>query len=179
MIVEALNYGQVIRYERRNGQTSLRVFRRPYDAGQTSLVHTWLPINIALDASRQRLFCSFSGFRPRLLPRHIAQAYRERVIDPQRIRYVPPLLMRMDATTLEPDYSKRRDYLSYAEPMAMCVVGDVARGYVCTFSPEIGLRIYRADDLSHMVGHAVSAQLHHWKDSHFRPEPAHLVFVSS
>lgn len=177
MVVEALNYGQVIRYEQRNGACSLRTFRRPYDPGRTSLGHSWLPINIALDASRQRLFCSFGGFRPRLLPRHIAQAYPDRVVDPQGIRYVPPLLMRMDASTLEPDYSDRRDYLSYAEPVAMCVVGSADCGYVCTFSPEVGLRIYRASDLSHMVGHAVSAQLWHWKDSHFRPDPAHMLFI--
>lgn len=177
MVVEALNYGQVIRYERRGSRCSLRVFRRAYDPSRTSLGHSWLPINIELDASRQRLFCTFSGFRPRLLPRHIARAYPERTVDPHNIRYVPPLLLRLDAATLEPDYGARRDYLSYAEPIAMCVAGNVADGYVCTFSPEVGLRVYRADDLTHMVGHAVSAALWHWEDSHFRPDPAHLVFV--
>jgi hypothetical protein len=177
MIVEAINYGQVIRYEQRGGKYSLQTFKRPYDPGKTSLGHTWLPINIELDASRQRLFCSFSGFRPRLLPRRIVNAYPDKAVDPQSIRYVPPLLMRFNAATLEPEYSGRRDYLSYAEPIAMCVIGDAVSGYVCTFSPEIGLRIYRADDLSYMVGHAVSAQLWHWNDSHFRPDPAHLVFI--
>jgi len=33
MTVEALNYGMVLRYERKQGQTSLRTFSRPYDPG--------------------------------------------------------------------------------------------------------------------------------------------------
>ena len=177
MIVEGINYGQVIRYEQRNGQRSLRVFKRDYDSYHTSLGHTWLPINIELDASKKHLFCSFAGFHPRLLPKHIATAYAGKTVNPDRIRHVPPLLMRFDAQTLEPAYGKQRDYLSYAEPIAMCVVGEASKGWVCTFSPEVGLRIYRADDLSHMVTHAVSAQLQHWEDTHFRPDPAHMVFV--
>lgn len=177
MIIEAMNYGQVIRYEQRNGKRSLKVFKRGYDCGRTSLGHTWLPINIELDASREHLFCSFAGFHPRLLPKHVADAYPGRVVDPEKIRYVPPLLMRFDARTLKPAYGKQRDYLSYAEPMAMCVVGAVGSGFVCTFSPEVGLRIYRAEDLSSMMVHAVAANLLHWKDTHFRPDPAHMVFL--
>ena len=177
MIVEALNAGQVIRYERRGGSCELKVFRREYDCSRTSLGHTWLPINIELDRSREHLFCSFAGFHPRLLPQHIFTAYQNRAIDPTRIRYVPPLLMRFDARTLEPASGTQRDYLSYGEPVAMCVVGEVGRGWVCTFSPEVGLRIYPSDDLSQMVAHAVSAELEHWEDSHFRPDPAHMLFV--
>ncbi|WP_410574311.1 M67 family metallopeptidase [Amycolatopsis sp. cmx-4-61] len=163
MIVEALNYGLVLRYEWRNGQAKINTFARPYDPGRTSLGHTWLPINIQLDPAGRRLFCSFSGFRPRLLPRHIAGAYPGRVVELDTIRHVPPLLMRLDAATLEPDSDGGRGHLSYAEPIAMIVAGDGAAAsghdYVCTFSPEIGLRIYDADDLGHMLCHAEAPQL--------------------
>lgn len=177
MIIEPLNYGLLLRYERRGGRHTVRTFSRPYNPGQTSLGHTWLPINMALDSTGRRVFCSFNGFHPRLLPRHVAAAYPELAVDPAAIRYVPPLLMRFDAETLEPDYDSRRRHLSYAEPVAMTVVGDGQTDFVCTFSPETGLRIYPADDLMRMVGHAVSASLMHWKDSHFRPEPAHMQFT--
>ena len=177
MTVEALNVGQVIRVERRRSEVTIKRFKRAYDAGRTSLGHTWLPINIQLDASRENLFCSFAGFRPRLLPRHIASAYPKRAIDPRNIRYVPPLLMRFDAKSLEPAYSKRPDYLAYGEPIAMCVVGDCESGYVCTFSPELGVRIYRAGDLSAMEAHVTAHPLWHVNDSHFRPTPPHVVFV--
>ncbi|HZM75862.1 MAG TPA: hypothetical protein VFC19_09060 [Candidatus Limnocylindrales bacterium] len=177
MIVEALNYGLVIRYEWRQGVADLRTFRRPYDPGRTSLGHSWLPINIQLGPDGKRLFCSFSGFRPRLLPHHIAVAYPDRVVDHTTIRSVPPLLMRMDAETLKPDVQGGRGHLSYAEPMAMVVTGTAAQSYVCTFSPESGLRIYDADNLGKLLCHAESPQLMHWKDTHFRPDPAHLAFV--
>jgi len=177
MIVEALNYGMVIRYERHGGQASLRKFKRPYVPSMTSLGHSWLPINIMLDPAKRRLFCTFSGFRPRLLPRHIAAAYPNRLVDPATIRNVPPLLMRFDASTLEPEYDQNRGHLSYSEPIAMTVAGDGKTDYVCTFSPEIGLRIYLADDLNRMICQAESPSLLHWQDSHFRPEPAHMQFV--
>jgi hypothetical protein len=177
MVVEPFNYGLLLRYERRNGNTKVQTFSRPYSPGQTSLGHTWLPINIQLDSARQSLFCTFSGFHPRLLPRHIAAAYADLVVDAATIRYVPPLLMRFDADTLEPDYDRQRRHLSYAESVAMSVVGDGNSDYVCTFSPELGLRIYPAGDLTRIVCHAVSASLMHWKDTHFRPEPAHMQFV--
>ena len=86
MTVEALNFGHVIRYERRNGRTSLKTFSRWYDPSNTSFGHSWLPINIELDPRGDYLFCSFFGFRPRLLPRHIARAYRDLHIDPRTIR---------------------------------------------------------------------------------------------
>jgi hypothetical protein len=177
MIVEALNYGLVIRYEWRNGVARITTFSQAYEPSRTSLGHTWLPINIQLDASRRRLFCSFSGFRPRLLPRHIADAYSNRIVDPDAIRYVPPVIMRLDAQTLRPDVSGRRSHISYAEPMAMTLAGSDDQEYVCTFSPEVGLRIYDADDLGTLLCHAESPQLMNWRDSHFRPDPAHMVFV--
>lgn len=178
MTVEALNYGMVIRYERRNGETSLRTFSRPYDSGNTSLGHSWLPINIELDPIGQRLFCSFSGFRPRLLPQHIAKAYPEHSVKPSAIRYVPPLLARFNAATLEIDHDRNRGHLSYAEPIAMTVVGNKSESYVCTFSPEVGLRVYPADDLSAMICHAVAPEFMNWGETHFRPDPAHIQFTS-
>ena len=177
MIVEALNYGLVLRYERRGGEVSLRTFSRPYVPGRTSLGHSWLPINIGIASSGRRLFCTFNGFRPRLLTRHVAAAYPHLVVDEQAVRYVPPLLMRFDAETLMPDYDAKRRHLSYAEPMPLAIASDGDRDWVCTFSPELGLRIYDGDDLSMTVGHAVSHGLLTWKDSHFRPEPAHMEFV--
>lgn len=177
MIVEPLKHGLVIRYERRNRSFKLKKFSRAYDYGRTSLGHSWLPINIELDPSRRHLFCTFAGFRPRLLPMHIASAYKGRAVNPETIRYVPPVLMRFSAEDLVPEYDGRRSYLSYAEPIAMTVAGDKSKSYVLTFSPEIGLRIYPADDLSYMTCHAVSAQLMNWEDSHFRPDPAHMGFI--
>jgi hypothetical protein len=177
MIVEAINHGLVIRYQRRQGRFKIKTFSRAYDYGMTSLGHSWLPINIKLGSSKRHLFCTFSGFRPRLLSSHIAKAYKNRAVDPASIRYVPPLLMRFNADTLEPDYDKRRSYLSYAEPIAMTLAGEGAAEFLCTFSPEAGLRIYPADDFNYMVGHATSAQLMNWKDSYFRPDPAHMEFV--
>jgi hypothetical protein len=59
----------------------------------------------------------------------------------------------------------------------MTVVGDQSESYVLTFSPEVGLRIYPAGDLSYLTCHAVSAQLMNWEDSHFRPDPAHMGFI--
>ncbi len=177
MIIEAFNYGEVIRYCRRGGAWSMRTFRRPYLPGKTSMGHSWLPINVQLDSSRQRLFCSFSGFRPRLLPRHVARAYEGQVADLTQIRYVPPLLMRFDATSLEPDTDPKRRHLSYAEPVAFTVVGDGGSDFVCTFAPDVGLRIYDADDLTTAVAYAVAGELMTYGDTHFRPMPAHMQFV--
>jgi hypothetical protein len=87
-------------------------------------------------------------------------------------------MMRLDSESLLPDYDRRRSYISYGEPVAMCVIGDRDNGHVCTFSPEEGLKVYRADDFNEMVCHAVSHELLHWEDTHFRPDPAHMVFVS-
>jgi hypothetical protein len=177
MIVEPLNYGSVIRYERREGASAMGVFTRGYDAGYTSLGHSWLPINIELDGPRKLLFCSFAGFHPRLLPRHIAAAYPNIAVNPQRIRYVPPLLMRFNAETLEPEYERDRSYLSYAEPVAFAAAGEGSKDYICTFSTEIGLRVYAAHDFSCILCHGVSPHLMNWRDTHFRPDPAHMAFT--
>jgi hypothetical protein len=85
MIVEPINYGLLLRYERRHGQDSVRCFRRPYDPGATSLGHTWLPINMELDSTRERLFCTFNGFHPRLATRHVAAAYPDLAVEPATI----------------------------------------------------------------------------------------------
>jgi hypothetical protein len=177
MIIEPFNLGQVIRYARRDGGYSLTSFSRPYAPGRTSLGHSWLPINVQLDASRERVFCSFAGFHPRLLPKHVARAYEGLVADMSGIRFVPPLIMRMDARTLEPDYDVKRRHLSYAESIAFTVVHGDGADYVCTFAPDVGLRIYQADDLTTMVGTALSAELMTYGDTHFRPTPAHMQFV--
>jgi hypothetical protein len=176
MTVEALNYGLVFRYERVDGQHTLRTFSRPYDPKRTSLGHSWLPINIELNSTREFLFCSFAGFRPRLLPRHVAAAYGDAVVDVHRIRHVPPLLMRFRARDLAPDFDNDRTYLSYTEPIAFAVAGHAPDEFVWTFSPEIGLKLYRSDDLSQVLCHAVSPYLMNWRDSHFRPDPAHMVY---
>jgi hypothetical protein len=177
MIVEPINVGKVIRYEHRPGRYDIKVYANSYDYGRTSLGHTWLPINIELDSSRRALYCTFHGFNPRLLPRHIAAGYPERVVRHESLRPIPSVMMRFDAETLCPDYDRRRSYISYGEPVAMSVVGDRDTGYVCTFSPEEGLKVYRAGDFNEMVCHAVSHELLHWEDTHFRPDPAHMVFV--
>jgi hypothetical protein len=177
MIVEPFNFGQIIRYSRQGGRNALTTFARPYIPGKTSLGHTWLPINIQLDFRRQRLFCSFAGFHPRLLPKHVAAAYEGLVADVSQIRYVPPLLMRFDAAGLTPDTDPKRRHLSYAESPAFTLVGDSGGDFVCTFAPEVGLRIYNADDLTTMVAYGVAAELMTYRDTHFRPAPAHMQFV--
>jgi hypothetical protein len=178
MSIEPFNFGQVIRYSRRGGTNSISTFSRPYAPGKTSLGHSWLPINVQLDSSRERVFCSFAGFRPRLLPRHVARAYEGLVADLSQIRYVPPLLMRFDAASLEPDIDSKRRHLSYAESIAFTVIKGDRSDYVCTFAPDVGLRIYDADDLTTMIGTALSAELMTYDDTHFRPTPAHMQFVS-
>lgn len=177
MIIEPFNLGQVIRYAQRGGRSSLTTFSRAYAPGRTSLGHTWLPINVQLDSSKERVFCSFAGFHPRLLPRHVARAYEGLVTDVSNVRFVPPLLMRMDARTLEPDFDSKRRHLSYAESIAFTVVYGDDADYVCTFAPDVGLRIYDADDLTIMIGTALSAELMTYRDTHFRPMPAHMQYV--
>lgn len=177
MIIEPFNLGQVIRYSQRGGKSSLTTFSRAYAPGRTSQGHSWLPINVQLDSSKERVFCSFAGFHPRLLPKHVARAYEGLVADMSQIRFVPPLLMRFDARTLEPDLDAQRRHLSYAESIACTLVPGENGDYVCTFAPDVGLRIYHADDLTTMVGTALSAELMTYGDTHFRPTPAHMQFV--
>ncbi len=178
MTVEALNVGTVIRVTYRNGKTEIKRFRRAYNAGRTSLGHTWLPINIQLDTSRKALFCTLSGFRPLLLPLQWGQAYPGRVVDANSVYYVPPALFRLDAESMKPDFRESLSHISYAEPIAMCVVGSVEKGFVCTFSPEFGSRVYRASDLSRMVAHVTAHPIWHFAYTHFRPTPAHMEFVA-
>jgi hypothetical protein len=177
MVIEALDYGLVLRYELRPGMRSVKTFARPFDPCNTEAGHSWLPINLAIDSRGDRVFGTFSGFHPRLLPKHVADAYPGRHVNPLAIRYVPPLLLRFDAATLKPDCDQKRRHLSYAEPIAMTVVGDGTRDFVCTFSPEVGLRIYDANDLSAVIGHATCHELWNWQETHFRPDPAHMQFV--
>ncbi len=35
-----------------------------------------------------------------------------------------------------------------------------------------------ADDLTPVIRHAVCVELWSWRDSHFRPDPAHMQFIS-
>ncbi len=177
MTVEAINIGKLLRYERRNGTYEMRTYERAYDPNRAVLGHTWLPINIQLDASRKQLFCNFSGFNPRLLSAHIAKAYPGMAVDPERVREVPPLLMRFEAAHLEPEYESDGAHLSYQEPLAMTVIGDSSRGYVCTFSPDQGLRVYRANDLTRTIYTAHSPGLNRPGNAYFRPQPPHMVFV--
>ena len=177
MVAEPFNYGCVLRYERLDGQHKLDIFERPYDAARASEGHTWLPINVQTDAAQQAVYCSFAGFRPRLLPQHVFGAYSDIAVDPTRVRYVPPLIMRLDAQTLEPQRVKGRGHVTYAEPLAMTVIGDCEFGYLCTFSPEQGLRVLCAADMNRVVAYAVNHELWHWNDLHFRPDPPHMVHV--
>jgi hypothetical protein len=179
MTVEAINIGKLLRYERRNGQHTIRTYERAYDPGSSQLGHTWLPINIQLDGSRKELYCNFSGFQPRLLSSHIARAYPGMVVDPESVRRAPPLLMRFDVGRLEPQYETGNSYFNYQEPLAMAVVGTYSQGWVCTFSPERGVRVFRADDLSRTTCTASSAELSRPDEMHFRPQAHHMVFAAS
>jgi hypothetical protein len=177
MITEAMNVGSLVRYERSGGEYKIKTFRRPYVAGRSSRGHSWLPINIEIDGAGKHLYCTFAGFRPRLLPAHVASAYTDRVVEAAEIRDVPSLLMRFDADTLEPTTAADRSYLSYNESLAIAVVGDTPSGHVLSFSPEFGLRIYQAADLSRLVAHGIGHEMWHVGDTHFRTAPAHMAFV--
>jgi hypothetical protein len=177
MITEPFNFGSVLRYARTSEGYQIKIFERPYDARYASEGHTWMPINIEADPSGETVYCSFAGFRPRLLSRHIAAAYVDLGIDPGKVRYVPPLIMRLDSKSLLPQRVPRRGHLAYAEPIAMSLIGDCETGYLCTFSPEQGFRVLQAADLNEVVGYAVNHDLWHWNDTHFRPDPPHMVHV--
>ena len=86
---------------------------------------------------------------------HLAR-YPGRSVNARTVYYVPPALMRLDANRLEPDLRGQLSHISYAEPIAMCVIGSVEDGFVCTFSPELGLHVSRASDLSVMVAHVTA-----------------------
>jgi len=178
MTVEPFGVGKIVRFDATGDFPSKIELVRPYDHGRVADGHTWLPINLSLDSTDERLFASFAGFRPRLLPQHIAVAYPGLAIPVSEAGYVPPLLMRLDAKTLQPDRSTPHG-LSYAEPIAFAVVQADGRDYVCTVSTEFGLRIYDADDLSAVLCEATAHQLATWQDSHFRSEPAHVEFAAA
>ena len=178
MTVEAFGAGKLVRFDA-TGPTPSKVERvQPYDHGRVADGHTWLPINLALDSSGERLFASFAGFRPRLLPDHVASAYPGLAVPVDEAGYAPPLLMRLDARTLAPDPSTPHA-ASYAEPIGFTVVNGAGRDYVCTLSSEMGLRLYDAEDLSAVLCEATAHQLSTWRDSHFRTDPAHLEFVAA
>lgn len=120
MIAEAFGIGGVIRYNARAGiPGKVTVLRRDYNHDRVGVSHTWLPINLELNSGNQRLFASFAGFRPRLFSRHIAKAYPGHV-SASNAHYVPPLLMRLDAQTLEIERSTGAA-VSYAESPAVAV----------------------------------------------------------
>jgi hypothetical protein len=179
MTVEAINIGKLLRYERRNGSYEMRTYERAYDPERPWLGHTWLPINIQLDESRKQLYCNFSGFHPRLLSSHIARAYPGMVVDHEKVGEVPPLLMRFDARRLEPHFEADSAHMSYKEPLAMTVIGDLDHGWVCTFSPALGLRVYRANDLTRTVCTARAPELALAAEAQFRPQPPHMMFVAA
>lgn len=178
-VAEPFNVGSVIRYERHRGEHDIRILEQAYDAGFASKGHTWLPINVQLDSSGESLFCSFAGFRPRLLPRHVLRAYGARAADMCDVRFVPPLIMRLDPKTLSPQRMANRGHLAYSEPLAMTVVGDADSGFLCTFSPEQGLRILRAGDMNVIEAYATNHELWSCGEAHFRPDPPHMTFVPS
>jgi Retinal pigment epithelial membrane protein len=178
-VAEPFNVGSVIRYERRGGKHDVRILEQAYDSSLASQGHTWLPINVNLDASGQSLFCSFAGFRPRLLPQHVLQAYKGRAVDMSHVRFVPPLIMKLDPNTLRPQRMANRGHLAYSEPLAMTVVGDSEAGFLCTFSPEQGLRILRAGDMNVVEAYATNHELWSCGETHFRPDPPHMTFVPS
>jgi hypothetical protein len=176
MTVQPHGIGQVARIEFTAGRVDVRVFEREYCPGTTTAGHTWLPINVSLDDAGEYLYCSFAGLRPTLVPRRVFESTGRR-FDPQTMRYIPALVMRLRAATMEPDDVGGRGHLSYAEPIATAVVGSGEDGVLCTFGPDTGLRIYEAARLDRMIGHAVAGELSHCSSTHFRPEPAHMEFV--
>lgn len=178
-VAEPFNVGSVIRYERQHGKHKIDILEQVYDSSFASHGHTWLPINVQLDASGQSLFCSFAGFRPRLLPKHVLRAYGAHAVDMSGVRFVPPLIMRLDPKTMSPQRVANRGHLTYSEPLAMTVVGDTDTGFLCTFSPEQGFRILRAGDMNVIEAYATNHELWSCGETHFRPDPPHMSFVPS
>lgn len=179
MTVEPFGVGKVVRFDATGDVPCKTELVRPYDHGRIADGHTWLPINLSLGSDGRRVFASFAGFRPRLLSQHIVAAYPDLAISARDAGYAPPLLMRLDARTLQPDYSTPHA-LSYAEPIAFTLLPAAGRDdYVCTVSSELGLRIYDADDLSAVICEATAHQLGTWGDTHFRTDPAHVEFIAA
>ncbi len=81
MVVEAFDCGKVIRVERRNGEYRINDFSQDYLHAENSQGHTWLPINLDLDASCKYLFCNFNGLRPRLVGKHTYDLYNPECLE--------------------------------------------------------------------------------------------------
>ena len=177
MVVEAFDCGKVIRVERRNGTYCIKVFAQDYFHAANSWGHTWLPINLCLDASRKYVFCNFNGLRPRLVGRHTYDLYTPECLKPSEARNIPQVHMRLRADDLTLDVRSGRSHLAYTLPSAMATVGDVETGYMCSFSPEMGLFITPLNDLSKVVCHAIGHELWTYGTTHFRPEPAHAIHL--
>ena len=177
MVVEAFDCGKVIRVERRNGICRIKVFAQDYFHAANSRGHTWLPINLALDDSRKYVFGNFNGLHPRLVGRHTYDLYNPECLKPSNARNIPEVHMRLRADDLTLDVRSGRSHLAYTLPSAMAIIGDVETGYMCSFSPEMGLFITPLNDLSKVVCHAIGHELWTYGTTHFRPEPAHAIHL--
>ena len=177
MVTEAFDCGKIIRVERRNGSYCTKIFAQDYFHAENSKGHTWFPINLGLDASRKYVFGNFVGLRPRLVGRHTYDLYNPASLRPNEARYVPEVHMRFRADDLEPDVRSGRSHVAYTFPSAMAIIGDVEDGYMCSFSPEMGLFIAPLNDLSKLVCHAIGHELWTHGTTHFRPEPAHAIHL--
>src|ERR1700730_8057851 len=116
MIVEAFDCGKVIRVERRNGTYRIKVFSQDYFNAATSRGHTWLPINLGLDASRKYVFCNFNGLRPRLVGRNTYDLYNPECLKPSVARNIPEVHMRLRADDLTLDLRSGRSHLALYPP---------------------------------------------------------------
>ncbi len=175
--VEPFDVGGMLRLRWTPTGSDLVHRRIPYDVARTSALHTWMPINMHLSGDRRSLFASFAGVNPRLVSGVVARQHPITCVDFGRLRYVPPLVARFDADTLEPYDTSGRVHVSYTDAIATALIEQGDEAYVVTLSASAGLRVYAASDLQHLVGYGVNARLHHVDDERFRTEPAHLQFI--
>ena len=87
--------------------------------------------------------------------------------------------MRLDAERLEPDIREPLSHISYAEPIALCVVGI---GLTMAMSARSHRNLacastQRRIPFPHMVAHVTGHPVWHHEDTHFRPALAHTEFV--
>jgi hypothetical protein len=177
--VEPFDVGGILRLRWWPTGSDLAYRSIPYDPGRTSALHTWMPINIHLSRDRRSLFGSFAGVNPRLIADAASRQHPVTATDFAKLRYVPPLIARFDADTLEPADTSGRTHASYADAIATTLVERDDEAYVVSLSARDGLRIYAAADLQRLVGFGVNARLQHVDDALFRTEPAHLQFVAA
>lgn len=177
MVVEAFDCGKVIQVERRNGIYRIEVFAQDYFHAANSRGHTWLPINLSLDDSCKYVFCNFNGLRPRLVGKQTYDLYSPECLKPSKARNIPEAHMRLRADDLTLDVRSGRSHIAYTLPSAMAIIGDAETGYMCSFSPEMGLFITPLNDLSKLVCHAIGHELWTYGTTHFRPEPAHAIHL--